>query len=216
MQSYLLCIILLIPLIFHSCVQNSNNDNNNGEIIMNVVDVTDELPTETTSDILYTTPQGAIGYYSITIHEFQEFFRLPSIELLNSYNKNYAYFLSSELDGYIIMFYTSGETTGNIDYTRVGQYNFGEYYYDILSDKQAVSQIISSELTEEDILDVAVVEYETSRQLWDAKQGLPGAWPEACFYVHTAKGDYILNDEESYDENDNTVHSWSAEQIGQK
>jgi hypothetical protein len=225
MKQSLFSIIIILLFVFQGCfienrqkgdvIDNKNvldDDVNSGRII----ETTPTEPEYMNVDIWNELPYGAIEWHYLNYKQFHELLIEPSINKLRYFDNICVYFLPSEIEGHIARWSASDHVGKDIDYVRIGQYNFGEYYYNILSNKQTVSQIISPEVAVVDLLNVAVDEYETPSLQTKARESLPppGTGPDACFYVHTTKGDYILNDEESYDENDNTVHNWRAEQIG--
>jgi hypothetical protein len=159
----------------------------------------------------YKIPSDALKCYYLTAHDFYAFLHAKrTLEMLNNATETIIYFLPSKIDGYIISTLLPDDITIERDNVRIGGYNIGIEYYNILSDKREVSEIISAGLTESDIENVAIIEYEYNKPAASETPIAPGWHPSAVFWVHTTKGDYLLDDDYDYDDNGDIIHNWKV------
>jgi hypothetical protein len=208
--AHVLCVLLFVLFAVPSC--SVRNSVIGGEIVQ--TDNDDDYLTPSQEEALpsdvYEIPDGAIRWYALENSDLVNFRREPTFEMLNQMDKYISYFLPSSIDGYISLTHTSQNTTRERENVRIGGYNFGIEYYNILSDKRGVSEIISAGLTESDIENVAIIEYEYNKPAASETTIAPGWHPSAVFWVHTTKGDYLMKDNYKRDDNRNIIHNWEV------
>jgi hypothetical protein len=154
-------------------------------------------------------PSDALVCYSLTSYDFGVLLRDGlSIEILNDASEIIIYFLPSQIGGYITSTLLPENITYDRDNVRIGEYNIGIEYYNILSDKNIVSQILSTNIAESDIKYVTIIQYEYNKPVDEGILIVPGWHPSAVFWVHTLQGDYFLKDDYDYDENSSIIHNW--------
>jgi hypothetical protein len=208
--AHILCVLIFVVFAAPSC--SVRNSVIGGEIVQ--TDNDDDYLTTSQEEALpsdeYEIPYGAIRWYALENSDLVIFRRDPTFEILNQMDKYISYILPSSIDGYISLTHTSQNTTYELDNVRIGGYNFGIEYYNILSDKRGVGEIISAGLTESDIGNVAIIEYEYNKPAASETPIAPGWHPSAVFWVHTTKGDYLLDDDYDYDDNRNIIHNWKV------
>jgi hypothetical protein len=202
------CVLILSGFTLKSCTVHNKNvgenimssDNNNAEISTELFEITGE----------YEIPPGAIVWYTLKYDDFLLFFDAPTIETLNKAHSNISYIIPSEIDGHIIVESPYLNITYEGESGRIGNYNFDIDYYNILSNKQLVSQIISYDLTEADIESVIIIEYSKFRYGATETPLPPGTVPRMVFWVQTSNGKYVLIDNYKHDEEQKVIHNWSV------
>jgi hypothetical protein len=155
-------------------------------------------------------PPDAISWYTLSYDELLTFLVTPTIETLDNANTSVAYIFRGAVEGFVAVTRPSSNRTYEMQSGRIGNYNFDMEYYNILSNKQVISEIISHNLTGNDIENVVLLEYHKSRSSTSETTPPPGTGSRMVFWVQTTKDNYVLLDHYKHVDNDNIIHNWDV------
>ena len=157
-------------------------------------------------------PDDAIVWFYLKYEATKEFLNELSIDWLYETVEAPSFIYNSNIDGCFTLTHTRQSVrTNECNGVFIPPGMFTVEYYNILTDKQEVARIIGTDVTEDEIENVIIIE------LWDLRTSRPpldaGNVSYQPYYayigVQTAKGDYYLEDNVYYDEDKNElIYDW--------